>query len=188
MSERDLYKWQFVRHVRGGWWIRLTSDEDVIRYIKATNDRYDGALCKAVHEPIKKMSLEDRIRAQLSGDKDYMFLQAGMVMGQKYNTTLYGGFERLQIEFGMVLHRDIEENGEVFVNHVGGKTFSLDYDQFVWRKNLVFPNYTVADIRIKQFDGGEHYYAYVGDTQLRDGDKLKWNTYKEAYDFAIAII
>lgn len=187
MSE-NMKKWQFVHDVRGGWWLRLTSDEDIIRYIKATNDRYDGALCKAVHEPIEKMSLEDRIKAQLSGDKDYMFLQAGMVMAQKCNTTLYGGFERLQTEFGMALHRDIEENGETFVNRVGGKTFSLNYDQFVWRENLVFPNYTVADIRIKQFDGGKHYYAYVGDIQLRNGDKLKWDTHNEAYDFAIAIV
>lgn len=47
-------KWQFVHDVRGGWWLRLASDEDIIRYIKATNDRYDVALCKAVHEPIEK--------------------------------------------------------------------------------------------------------------------------------------
>lgn len=187
MSE-EIQKWQFVHEVNGGWWLRLTSDEDVIRYIKATNDRYDGALCKAVHEPIEKMSLEDRIKAQLSGDKNYMLLQAGMVMAQKYNTTLYSGFEHLQTEFGMVLHKDIMENGETFVNPVGGKTFSLKYDQFVWRKDLVFPSYTLDDIRIKQFEKGQHYYAYVGDTQIRDGEKLKWDTYNEAYNFAVTVV
>lgn len=181
-------KWQFVHKVNGGWWLRLTSDEDVIRYIKATNDRYDGALYKAVHEPIEKMSLEDRIKAQLSGDKNYMLLQAGMVMAQKYNTTLYSGFEHLQTEYGMVLHKDILENGETFVNPVGGKTFSLKYDQFVWRDNLVFPNYTLEDIRIKQFDGGKHYYAYVGDVQLRNGEMLKWDSYNDAYNFASAVV
>lgn len=181
-------KWEFVHDVRGGWWLRLTNDEDVIDYIKATNDRYDGALCKAVHEPIEKMSLEDRIKAQLSGDRNYMFLQSATIMAQKCNTSLYGGFERLQIEFGMVLHKDILENGETFVNSVGGKTFSLEYDQFVWRKDLVFPNYTISDIRIKRFEKGVHYYAYVGDTQLRNGDKIKWNTYEEAYNFAKAIV
>lgn len=30
-------KWQFVHDVRGGWWLRLTSDEDIVRYIQATN-------------------------------------------------------------------------------------------------------------------------------------------------------
>ncbi len=58
-------KWQFVHDVRGGWWLRLTSDEDIVRYIKATNDRYDGAMCKAVHSPIESMSLEERIKAQI---------------------------------------------------------------------------------------------------------------------------
>lgn len=182
------YKWQFVHDVCGGWWLRLTNDEDVLRYIKATNDRYDGALCKAVNEPIREMSLEDRIKSQINGDRNYMFLQAGMIMAQKCNTTLYGGFEHLQTEFGMALNRDIVENGETFVNCVGGKTFSLEYDQFVWRKELVFPNYTVNDIRIEKFRGGSHFYAYIGDTQLRDRDKLKWNTYQEAYDFAINVV
>lgn len=184
----NIKKWQFVHDIRGGWWLRLTSDEDIVRYIKATNDRYDGALCKAIHEPIEKMSLEDRIKAQLNGDRDFMFLQAGTLMAQKCSTTLYGGFERLQTEFGMALHRDVVENGETFVNRVGGKTFSLDYDQFVWRDNLVFPDYAIADIRIKQFEGGKHYYAYVGDTQLRNGDELKWDTYNEAYNLAVAIV
>lgn len=181
-------QWLFVHALSGGWWLKLTSDEDIIRYIKATNDRYDSALCKAVHEPIESMSLEDRIKAQLNGDRNYMFLQAATVMAQKHNTTLYSGFEHMQTEFGMALHRDISENGQTFVNCAGGKTFSLDYDQFVWRDDLVFPNYTMADIQIKRFEGGQHYYVYVGDTQLRMGDRLKWNTYNEAYDFAVAVV
>lgn len=181
-------KWQFVHDVRGGWWLRLTSDEDIVRYIKATNDRYDGAMCKAVHSPIESMSLEERIKAQINGDRNYILLQAGTIMAQKCNATLYGAFEKLQTEFGMALHRDVAENGETFVNPVGGKTFSLKYDQFVWRSHLAFPDYSKKDIRIKRFDGGAHFYAYLGDTQLRDGEKLKWDTYSEAYDFASAVV
>lgn len=183
-------KWQFVHSTSGGWWLRLSSDEDIIRYIQATNDRYDGALCMAVHNPLNKMSLEDRISAMLDPDsrKDLMQLQAATIMAQRCNTTLYGGFERMQTEFGMALHRDIEENGETFVNRVGGKTFALDFDQFVWRENLVFPSYKLSDIRIKQFPGGEHYYAYVGDVQIRQGDILKWGSYSEAYDYAKYVV
>ena len=173
-------KWQFVHDVRGGWWLRLTNDEDIVRYIQATNDRYDGAMCKAVHSPLEFMSLEERIKAEQSGERNYKLLQAGMIMARKSNTTLYGAFESLQVEFGM--------NGETFINPVGGKTFSLEYDQFVWRRHLAFPNYSVNDIRIKQFEGGSHFYAYLGDTQLRDGEKLKWSTYGEAYDFAVAVV
>ena len=34
---------------------------------------------------------------------------------------------------------------------------------------------------ISQFTGGTHYYAYVGDMQIGDGEILKWNSYEEAY-------
>lgn len=51
-------KWQFVHAVEGGWWLRLTNDNDVIDYIKATNNRYDTALCKAIYNPIRKMQLK----------------------------------------------------------------------------------------------------------------------------------
>ncbi len=53
--------------------------------------------------------------------------------------------------------------------------------QFCRRKSLVFPNFKKSDIRIRKYDYGSHYYAFVGDMQVRDGDKLKWNTYEEAY-------
>ena len=36
------------------------------------------------------------------------------------------------------------------------------------------------DIRIEKFPYGAHYYAYVGDVQVKDGTTLKWNTYEEA--------
>ena len=35
---------------------------------------------------------------------------------------------------------------------------------------------------------GEHYYAYIGNMQVRDGDILKWNTYEEAYSKALEYI
>ena len=73
-------KWQFVHDVQGGWWLRLTSDEDIVRYIQTTNDRYDGAMCKAVHSPLESMSLEEKIKTEQSGDRNYKLLQAGMIM------------------------------------------------------------------------------------------------------------
>ena len=129
-------KYQFVHEVNGGWWLRLTSDDDIVRYIRDTNDRYDGAMCQAVHNPIEKMSLEDRIKAQLSGDRNYMLLQAGMIMAQKYNTTLYSGFEHLQTEFGMTLHKDIVKNGKRLLILLVEKHFLLNmislYGEIIW--------------------------------------------------------
>lgn len=39
-----------------------------------------------------------------------------------------------------------------------------------------------------KIDKGQHYYAYVGDMQVRDGDVLKWNTYDEASIRACALV
>ena len=60
--------------------------------------------------------------------------------------------------------------------------------QFCRRKQLVFPHFRREDIRIKQFNGGRHWYAYVGDMQIRDGDQLKWNTKEAAQAAAEAMV
>lgn len=63
---------------------------------------------------------------------------------------------------------------------------------FVRRKELVWPTFNVNDIRIKSFQGGQHFYAYVDDVQVREGSgndtKLKWDTYEEAYQAALSYI
>ena len=80
------------------------------------------------------------------------------------------------------------ENGAVYFNRVGGKPFSVNHVQFCRRKNLVFPDFKESDIRIKKQTGGTHYYAYIGDMQVRDGDILKWNTFDEAYKRAYELV
>lgn len=43
-------------------------------------------------------------------------------------------------------------------------------------------------MEVKSFPGGDHFYAYIGDMQVRDGDILKWDTYDEAYNQALSIL
>ncbi len=87
----------------------------------------------------------------------------------------------LNLEVGEAAIKDLRERGAVYFNFKGGKTHGVTAKQFCRRKNLIFPQYKEADIRISQFTGGTHYYAYVGDMQIRDGETLKWNSYEEAY-------
>lgn len=47
---------------------------------------------------------------------------------------------------------------------------------------------SILDICISQFTGGTHYYAYVGDMQIREGENLKWNSYEEAYKKACEVV
>ena len=79
--------------------------------------------------------------------------------------------------------RDLQERGAIYINRLGGYHGDSTQEKlpFVHRDKLVFPNFKENEIRIKQFPNGEHWYAYIDDVQVRDGDTLKWNTYEEAY-------
>lgn len=81
----------------------------------------------------------------------------------------------------------IEEGQELYINKKGGYNFDYDdrgYEQFLKRKELIFPDFKENEIRIEKFPYGTHFYAYIGDMQLRDGDKVKWNTQEDARKFA----
>lgn len=121
-------------------------------------------------------------------DKDFKILLGAVMQAEKNELSILGGFRSLNIEIGLGQMRTMEEYGAIYINCVGGYTFGLNYNQFCRRKELVYPDFKASDIRIKQFQGGEHYYAYVGDIQVRDGEIFKWNSYKEAYDKALEVI
>lgn len=61
-------------------------------------------------------------------------------------------------------------------------------DNFLYRKYPAFPNFTKKDISIKSFNDGVHSYARIGDLEVREGDKIKWDTYEEAYEACMKII
>lgn len=64
---------------------------------------------------------------------------------------------------------------KIVQDHLGNMT------RFVHRDELKWPLYTSDQIRIKKFDDGTHYYAYIGDAQVRDDNGvLKWDTEEAA--------
>lgn len=82
--------------------------------------------------------------------------------------------------------------GKACVNIVGGFNgtgFGSDtIIKTVHSDNFIFPSYTKKDIRVKRWDGGTHYYAYIGEIQVAGKDVVKWDTYKEAFDMATRYI
>lgn len=175
-----------------GWWLKIDSVEKLADYHeKAGAGRFDKAMEMYLHEGhpydiLEKLSPEERIKKMQ--DKDFKRLQAAVMQAEKGDRTILDGFRCLNLEIGMGQMKALEQYGVIYINCVGGYTFGLQYTQFCHRKNLVFPNFNKSDIRIKQFEGGEHYYAYVGDMQIRDGDILKWYSREEAYSKALELI
>jgi len=109
-------------------------------------------------------------------------IEAGINGGRKsiIELTALVGEKIFDAKAGAILR-----DGKIYINKNGG-FFSHNEDLtildeiLVDNDKIVFPQYTEKDIRVKQWENGTHYYAYVGDFQVEwDGEK-KWDTEKEA--------
>lgn len=177
------------------WWLKLTDVEQIIDYHKQTDSRYEGALSlymkfklegKEWYNLLEDMPLQERIKTMQS--KDFKYLQCAIMKAQQVEGTIFDGFRCLNMEIGAGELETIREHGAVFINPAGGHTHGIKTVQFCRRKQLVFPHFKREEIRLKQFNGGRHWYAYIGDMQIRDGDKLKWNTREAAQEAAEAMV
>lgn len=58
----------------------------------------------------------------------------------------------------------------LWFNEKGGWNLGLDADDIVtvYCDKLLFPNYTEKDIKINRWGGGQHYYAKVGEIEVKE--------------------
>jgi len=177
------------------WWLKLTNPEQLIDYHKQTSSRYEGAIKlymemrqegKEFHDFMGSLPFEERIR--LMDSRDYKYLQCALIKAQKTGGNIFDGFRGLTVETGATELGTIREYGAVFINPAGGHTHGVETMQFCYRKQPIFPCFKYEEIRVKRFEGGHHWYAYIGDVQVRDGDnKIKWDTEEEARRAAEAL-
>ena len=199
-KRRISMEYLFVWSKNGGWYLKIDSIEKLTDYYERTlQGKYDGAIqlyTSALSEKKEDESVLDYFmhkplqeRIALMSSKDFQFMYAAiMKAGQQEGATFLDGFRFINFEMAESDMKDIKERGAVYFNPVGGKTYGVEYNMFVHRKNLVFPCYGEQDIRISQFEGGTHYYAYIGDAQIRKNDTTKWHTFEEAYEQACQYI
>ena len=193
MSEPDM-EYLFV-YGDNGWWLKITTIEQLTEYHKKTNNRFAGALDlywsykkngKNIMDAYMEMPIQERI--DLMQNRDFKYLQCAIIQAEKIKGTIFDGFRSVNIEAGMNELDTLKEYGAVFINSAGGHTHEVQYTQFCRRKEFVFPDFKESDIRITTFKGGTHYYAYIGDMQVRNGEKLKYDTYNAAKNAALKII
>lgn len=180
-------EWLFIYDGKQ-WWLKLADAGQIADYHKKTAaNRYEGALHlyhkllmekKAPYDLLAGMELQERI--EMMGNKDFKYMQCAILKAEKIEGTILDGFRALTMETGLAELDTIRKYGAVFINPAGGHTHGIETVQFCRRKELVFPDFKQEDIRIKRFHGGEHWYAYIGDMQVRDEGRVKWNTKEEA--------
>lgn len=190
-------EWLFVLKDKGtrnqGWWLKISnvdelcayiSEVDPTRYGKVFENYVMGKEWNDYHPAFKNKNHSPHFNSVPLTDA---IVKYGASNGLKIASAI-DSF-RAMVAFQQL--ESIRENGAIYINRVGGYHGYYAGDKeyaFIRRKELVFPQFKKDEIRIKQFPNGEHYYAYIDDMQVRDGDILKWDTYEEAYNRALEMI
>lgn len=90
---------------------------------------------------------------------------------------------RLSVEEDMI--NEIFKGNNIYINKAGGwfRDKDLEYKQWYIKEGLDFPKFSKDKLRITRFPFGKHWYVHLGDMEVRDRDKLKWDSYEEAYEY-----
>lgn len=85
----------------------------------------------------------------------------------------------------------VNKYGKIYINKSGGyfphhsDDIKVLEEYIINNDSIIFPSYSDADIKVVKWEGGKHYYAYVGDIWVKPKDgRVKFNTSKEAEDEA----
>lgn len=182
-------KWKFV-HNGMCWWLRIETAEQLMEYIKATTEQRFGMSMLKVADRVahgntkdwhNRHPVADAIETLWKGSGENLMETTGRLMVACHDTYF----------------KLLREKGFVDINPVGGCNAFFPHPKAVeYREKLVFPHYSESDIHIRTWELTDkrnyverkgyqyHYYAYLGDVQLKDGDKEKWDTHEEALAFA----
>lgn len=171
-----------------GWWLQLSNADELAAYLEKTAPTVYGNVLENYVYGKNHGGLENN---RLPHEKEgQLTLGIYQIAGMK-NIPFMDAMIQFRNEAALRQLHEIEEHGSIFVNRVGGYHAASEYDKCyntLFRNDLVFPQFTKEDIRVKKFPYGQHYYAYIDDMQIKDGDTVKWNSYEEAYGQAKKLV
>lgn len=179
-----------------GWWLKISNIEEYIEYKKKAKsplaDGYNSAInCKEFgpsREALKVLYAAGITSIPMRPHVN----AAGYLIGmnaQNNQISLAESAVQLEINQDNQIVKLLDEGYNIYFNRNGGWHFGKDdYSDWYHNEKLVFPKFKKSQIKIEKFPMGKHYYAYINNVQVRDGDTLKWNTYDEAYNYALSLV
>lgn len=179
-------KWKFFYNGEG-WWLKITSFDQLLRYVEETSGRFGTAMLDVADHRAK--NIEGHYTDHLSDviDSLHRFSNESLI-----ETTM-----RLSMMAGDVYLKILHNDGFININRYGGCN-SIDWPEKLveLRDRLVFPETQRKNVEIKTFENAEskygecrehyqyHWYVYIDGVQVKDGDKSKFDTKEEAELFA----
>lgn len=164
----------FVYNKKDGWWLKIFSLRELMIYWETYTDLFEKSLEKLPKTKEFGCGMEhaDTIDTMIG-----FYARSHKITFEEAKTDLLCDIKKEQ-------YKALNENGFIFINRKHGwNAVDRETEQFVHRRNLVFPDVKNGKIKIEKFPLGNHYYVFVDDIQLRNGDTLKWNTPEEAKEF-----
>ena len=169
--------------MNGGWWLKIDKVNKLFDYYDKTDAKWSDAFSNLISS--KEFTRHGLYHA------DNLAFAIGFYGSNRNMNPIQATMDFRQTVFMNQLNA-LLEYGEIYINEKGGYNFKTSekkpYDKFVRRTDFVFPDFKKSDIRVKRFQGGTHFYAYVGDMEVKDGDTIKWFTYEEAYNKALELV
>lgn len=188
-----------------GWWLKIKSIEELLAYTERTSgqkitpgfelywdltkriadEHYQGS----VMDYINNMCTQERFALMMQDMNAWNIMYAAVKEAQNTpHANIMDGFRFLNMGLGQAYLNHIRKDGFVFINKSGGCNSIIEYKNWCRKKELVWPDFKASDIRLKQFEGGQHWYAYIGSMEVHNGDTLRFNSKSDAYTTALAII
>lgn len=153
----------------GHWWLMLKSEEDVRAYMEE------------VFSIQREKALSDEEDVKKGYHSSNALAENCRVLGWGRGLPFPLALDFLTAELEENLLKGVREGKIAYLNRVGGFNFSVKPERIYKKEGFEFPSFSREDIRIKQWPGGKHFYAYIGNMEIRDENgNIKWNTREEA--------
>lgn len=158
------------------WYLKISNIEQLLDY---WNTIFNPKLKNAI-----ETILDTKEWGKGVGHCDNLQMLIGF-KAKSNHMTYEEAFEEITHDTRIAQYQALSNNKNIYINSkMGWNTEQKEVDQFVHKKDMNFPVMKSEKIKIKQFPMGTHYYVYIDGVQLRKGDKLKFNSYDEAYNYA----
>lgn len=158
-----------------GWWLVISDIDQLLAYKDKTSSKYGHAI---VNNAVGKPNPYQRL------------YETAEILAQSHNISVVESMCSLADSMTQRQIDAINSGKTIWFNERGGWNYGLKgITATVYRDKILFPNYTEKDIRISRWGGGQHFYAKIGEIEVKEvvnGETvMKWNTRSEAYQKAL---